>query len=66
MGANAGDPLASMTTAALPDPARLIDRARYPVDRLEGTEGRALVARCREQLARRRRLRASGLPAARR
>ncbi|HEX2484206.1 MAG TPA: hypothetical protein VHQ66_02825 [Myxococcota bacterium] len=34
------------------DPAALIDRARYPVDRLESAAGRALVAGCREQLAR--------------
>jgi hypothetical protein len=38
--------------AALPDPAALIDCERYPVDRLGAPEGRALVARCREQLAR--------------
>jgi hypothetical protein len=41
-----------MTTAALPDPAALIDRARYPVDRLESAEGRSLVGHCRDQLAR--------------
>jgi hypothetical protein len=34
------------------DPAALIDRSRYPVDRLESAAGRALVAGCREQLAR--------------
>lgn len=34
------------------DPAALIDRERYPIDRLESPEGRALVATAREQLAR--------------
>ena len=43
---------APVLSPLLADPAALLDRARYPVDELESGPGRALVARCREQLAR--------------
>ncbi len=38
-------------SAAMPDPRRLVDLARYPVDRFDAPAGAALLADCRARMA---------------